>query len=42
MNSHDFDKDSYLKELNICVNQKEMLEIKVRIIDPPQIRYRQD
>ncbi|CAF3663795.1 unnamed protein product [Adineta steineri] len=40
VHNREFDKDSYLKELNIDVNTKEMLEIKARILSPPQVKYR--
>lgn len=35
-----FESDPYLKELNIQVNTKEMLEIKARILPPPEVKYR--
>ena len=41
MNSREFDTDPYLKQLNIGVEKKEMLQISARILDPPQIRFRQ-
>lgn len=41
MQTRDFERDSYLQQLNISVDTKEMMQIKARIIDPPQIRFRQ-
>ncbi|CAF4872522.1 unnamed protein product [Rotaria sp. Silwood1] len=38
--NNQFDRDPYLKELNIHVDDKEMLEIKARVLAPPKIRYR--
>ncbi|CAF2681440.1 unnamed protein product [Rotaria sp. Silwood2] len=38
--NNQFDRDPYLKELNIRVDDKEMLEIKGRVLSPPEIRYR--
>lgn len=35
-----FETDPYLKELNIQVESKEMLEIKARILPPPEVKYR--
>jgi hypothetical protein len=35
-----FDSDPYLKELNITVETKEMLQIKARILPPPEVKYR--
>ena len=35
-----FDKDPYLKELNIKVDIKDMLKIKARILPPPEVKYR--
>ena len=35
-----FDTDSYLKELDIKVETKEMLQIKARILPPPEVKYR--
>lgn len=35
-----FDKDSYLKELNIKVENEEMLKIKARVLPPPEVKYR--
>ncbi len=35
-----FETDSYLKELNIQVETKEMLEIKARVLPPPEVKYR--
>ncbi|CAF3880586.1 unnamed protein product, partial [Rotaria magnacalcarata] len=40
VNDRDFDNDSYLKELNIKVETKEMLQVKARILPPPEIKYR--
>ncbi|CAF3351794.1 unnamed protein product [Rotaria sp. Silwood1] len=40
VNDRQFDKDSYLKELNIKVETKEMLKIKARILPPPEVKYR--
>ncbi|CAF5001536.1 unnamed protein product [Rotaria sp. Silwood1] len=41
MDSRDFEKDPYLKQLNIHVDKREMLQIKARILNPPEIRFRQ-
>jgi eukaryotic translation initiation factor 2C len=38
--SRQFDSDPYLKELNITVDSKEMLQIKARILPPPEVKYR--
>ncbi|CAF3650729.1 unnamed protein product [Rotaria sordida] len=38
--NNQFDRDPYLKELNIHVEDKEMLEIKARVLSPPAIIYR--
>lgn len=35
-----FEGDSYLKELNIRVESNEMLQIKARILPPPEVKYR--
>ncbi|CAF0973268.1 unnamed protein product [Adineta steineri] len=35
-----FDSDPYLKELNIKVETKEMLQLKARILPPPEVKYR--
>ncbi|CAF3974965.1 unnamed protein product [Adineta steineri] len=35
-----FDRDPYLKELSIHVDDKEMIKLKARIIPSPQIQYR--
>jgi len=35
-----FETDSYLKELKIEVETKEMLEIKARILPAPEVKYR--
>jgi len=35
-----FDTDSYLKILNVQVESKEMLEIKARVLPPPEVKYR--
>ncbi len=35
-----FETDPYLKELNIQVETKEMMEIKARILPPPEVKYR--
>ena len=40
VNSRQFETDPYLKELNIQVDSKEMLEIKARILPPPEVKYR--
>ncbi|CAF3366395.1 unnamed protein product [Rotaria socialis] len=40
VNDRDFDNDSYLKELDIKVETKEMLQVKARILPPPEIKYR--
>ena len=41
MQTRDFEKDTYLQQLNISVDTKEMVQIKARLLDPPQIRFRQ-
>ncbi|CAF1190043.1 unnamed protein product [Rotaria sordida] len=38
--NNQFDRDPYLKELNIHVEDKEMLKIKARVLSPPAIIYR--
>ncbi|UJR20428.1 hypothetical protein I4U23_023559 [Adineta vaga] len=38
--NNQFDRDRYLKELNIHVHDKEMLKLKARVISPPTIKYR--
>lgn len=40
VNNRQFDTDPYLKELNIKVDSKEMLQIKARILPPPEVKYR--
>ena len=40
VNNRQFDTDPYLKELNIKVNSKEMLQVKARILPPPEVKYR--
>ncbi len=35
-----FETDAYLKELGIQVEAKEMLEIKARVLPPPEVKYR--
>ncbi|CAF1024442.1 unnamed protein product [Rotaria sp. Silwood1] len=39
MRTRDFETDIYLKELNIRVDNREMLEIRARILKPPSIHY---
>ncbi|CAF3230385.1 unnamed protein product [Rotaria socialis] len=40
MQGRDFETDVHLKDLNIRVHKNEMLQLKARIIAPPDIRYR--
>ena len=35
-----FESDPYLKELNIRVDGKEMMQVKARILPPPEVKYR--
>ncbi|CAF3849468.1 unnamed protein product [Rotaria magnacalcarata] len=40
MQGRDFETDIHLKDLNIRVHKNEMLQLKARILTPPDIRYR--
>ena len=40
MRARDFETDVHLQDLNIQVEKKEMLQVKARILNPPEIRYR--
>lgn len=35
-----FESDPFLKELNIRVETNEMLQVKARILPPPEVKYR--
>jgi eukaryotic translation initiation factor 2C len=38
--NNQFNRDTYLKELNIGVDDKEMLKLTARVLSPPDIKYR--
>ncbi|CAF4025256.1 unnamed protein product [Rotaria sp. Silwood2] len=40
LRNNQYERDPYLKELNIHVHDKEMLEINARVLSPPEIKYR--
>ncbi|CAF4038167.1 unnamed protein product [Rotaria magnacalcarata] len=38
--NNQYNRDAYLKELNIHVDDQEMLKIEARVLTPPEIKYR--
>jgi hypothetical protein len=39
-NERNFNNDPYLKHLSMVIDTNEMLQVKARVLDPPNIVYR--